>query len=50
MLYSPHEAGQGQSLAEYALILALVALAAIVLLALFGSAVGNLYSNTIANM
>ncbi len=47
MLYLPQDSGQ--SLVEYALILVLVALAAIVILFLFGSAIGNLYSNTIAN-
>ncbi len=48
MLYVPHE--NGQSLVEYALILILVALAAIVILVVFGTAIGNLYSNTIANL
>jgi Flp pilus assembly pilin Flp len=48
MLYLPH--GSGQSLVEYALILVLVAIAAIVILFLFGSAIGNLYSNTMANL
>ncbi len=47
MLYLPHDTGQ--SLVEYALILVLVALAAIIVLAIFGNAIGNLYSNTIAN-
>jgi pilus assembly protein Flp/PilA len=46
-LYSfPH----GQGLVEYALILVLVALIVIVVLALFGGAVGNMYSNVIANL
>ncbi len=48
MLYLPH--GNGQSLVEYALILVLVALAAIVILVVFGGTIGNLYSNTIANL
>ena len=47
MLYLPHDTGQG--LVEYALILVLVALAAIIILALFGSAIGNIYSNTMVN-
>ncbi len=37
----------GQGLIEYALILMLVAIVVIVIVALFGSAVGNLYSVTI---
>jgi pilus assembly protein Flp/PilA len=48
MLYFPRDTGQ--SLVEYALILVLVALAAIILLALFGTAIGNLYSNTLNNL
>lgn len=35
----------GQGLVEYALILALVAVAVIVLLALLGPAIGNMFSN-----
>lgn len=34
---------------EYALVILLVGLAVIVLLALFGSGLGNLFSNVIAN-
>lgn len=37
----------GQGLVEYALILVLVALAVIVVLALLGPAIGNIFSNTI---
>jgi pilus assembly protein Flp/PilA len=37
----------GQGLIEYALILVLVALAVIVILALLGPAIGNMFSNTI---
>ncbi len=48
MLYLPREEGQG--LVEYALILVLVALVVIVILAVFGPSIGNLYSNTIANL
>ncbi len=47
MIYLPHDTGQ--SLVEYALILVLVAIAAIIIVFLFGNAIGNLYSNTIAN-
>ena len=39
----------GQGLVEYALIILLVGIAAIVLVALFGSGVGNMFSNVIAN-
>ena len=45
MLYMPREEGQG--LVEYALILALVALVVIVLITIFGPAVGNLFSNIV---
>lgn len=39
----------GQGLQEYALVILLVGIIVIVLLALFGSAVGNMFSNIIAN-
>lgn len=45
MLYMPREEGQG--LVEYALIIVLVALVVIALIALFGPAVGNLFSNIV---
>ena len=48
MLYLPREEGQG--LVEYALILVLVAFVVIILLLLFGPAVGNLYSNVISGL
>ena len=48
MIYLPREEAQG--IVEYALILVLVALAVIVILAVFGPAIGNLYSNTMANL
>ena len=41
---------RGQGLVEYALIMLLVAMAVIVLLALFGPAVANMYTNVIANL
>ena len=41
---------KGQGLVEYALIMLLVALIVIVVLALFGPAVGNLYSSVIQNL
>jgi len=40
----------GQGLVEYALILVLVALVVIVVLVLFGPAVGNMFSNIVANI
>jgi pilus assembly protein Flp/PilA len=48
MIYMPREEGQG--LVEYALILALVALVVIVMVTIFGPAVGNLFSNVIRHM
>ncbi len=46
MIISP----KGQGLVEYALIILLVGLAVIVLLSLFGSGVGNMFSNITANV
>lgn len=40
---------RGQGLVEYAMIILLVGLAVIVLVALYGSGVGNMFSNIIAN-
>jgi pilus assembly protein Flp/PilA len=45
MIYMPREEGQG--LVEYALILALVGLVVIVMVTIFGPAVGNLFSNIV---
>ena len=42
---SPH----GQGLVEYALVILLVGIIVIVMLAIFGSGVGNMFSNVIAN-
>jgi pilus assembly protein Flp/PilA len=47
MLFLPREDGQG--LVEYALILVFIAIVVIVVLLVFGEAVGNLYS-TVENM
>jgi pilus assembly protein Flp/PilA len=41
---------RGQGLVEYALILVLVALIVIIVLALFGTAVGNMFSYVIVNI
>jgi pilus assembly protein Flp/PilA len=43
MLYLPAEEGQG--IIEYALILVLVAITVIIILALLGPAIGNVFSN-----
>ena len=40
---------KGQGLVEYAFIIILVAILVIVMLALFGSGVGNMFSTVIAN-
>jgi pilus assembly protein Flp/PilA len=48
MLFLPREEGQG--LVEYALILVLVAIVVIVILALLGPAIGNIFSNIVANI
>jgi pilus assembly protein Flp/PilA len=48
MLYVPRD--QGQSLVEYALILVLVTILVILILAIFGSGLGNLYSNIISGL
>jgi pilus assembly protein Flp/PilA len=45
MLYVPREEGQG--LVEYALILVLVSLVVILILALLGPTIGNVFSNII---
>jgi Flp pilus assembly pilin Flp len=44
-----HFSPRGQGLAEYALVILLVGITVIVLVALFGSGVGNMFSNIIAN-
>jgi len=41
---------RGQGLVEYALMILLVGLAVIVMLALFGQGVGNMFSNIIASV
>jgi len=46
MLYMPREEGHG--LGEYALILGLVAVVVIVILALLGPAIGNIFSNIVS--
>jgi Flp pilus assembly pilin Flp len=44
-----HSSPSGQGLAEYALLVLLVGIAVIIMLALFGTSLGNMYSNVIAN-
>jgi pilus assembly protein Flp/PilA len=41
---------RGQGLVEYAMIMMLVAIIVIIILALFGSAVGNMFSSVIVNL
>jgi pilus assembly protein Flp/PilA len=41
---------RGQGLVEYALILILVTIVVIVLVTIFGQAVGNMFSNIVANI
>ena len=48
MLYLPSE--QGQGIVEYALLLVMVTLIVIVILALIGPAIGNVFSNLYVNM
>jgi pilus assembly protein Flp/PilA len=48
MLFDRKEKGQG--LVEYALILVLVSIVVIVILALLGPAIGNVFSEIIANL
>jgi len=48
MQFTPQEHGQG--LAEYAFLIMLIALVVIILLALFGEAVRDMYSNIIAQI
>ncbi len=48
MFLKKAEAGQG--LVEYALILVLVALAVIIVLAVLGPYIGNLFSNIVGNL
>jgi Flp pilus assembly pilin Flp len=45
-----HLAPRGQGLVEYAMIILLVGLAVIVVMALFGTGVGNMFSNVVANI
>lgn len=44
-----HFSPRGQGLVEYAMIILLVGMAVIVVMALFGTGVGNMFSNVIAN-
>lgn len=46
MKFPPTE--QGQGLVEYAMIIVLVAIVVLMLILIFGPAVGNVYSNIIA--
>jgi pilus assembly protein Flp/PilA len=46
----PDEDDRGQGMVEYALVLILVAIVVVVILALFGPAVGNMFSNVVSNI
>ncbi|NWF70730.1 MAG: Flp family type IVb pilin [Chloroflexi bacterium] len=48
MLYMPREKGQG--LVEYALILVLVSIVVIIILALLGPTIGNIFSNIVQQL
>jgi pilus assembly protein Flp/PilA len=48
MLFAPKEKGQG--LVEYALILVLVSIVVIIVLALLGPAIGNIFSTIMASL
>ena len=48
MLHAPSDRGQG--LAEYAFIIALIAIIVIALVALFGEAVGGMYSDIVSQI
>ena len=41
---------RGQGLVEYAMLMILVAIIVIIILALFGSSVGNMFSSVIVNL
>lgn len=49
MIHS-HLTVRGQGLVEYAMVLMLVGIVVIVILALLGPAVGNMFSNVVANI
>ncbi len=50
LMHRMGQAPRGQGLVEYALLISLVALVAIVVLSLVGPAVGNIYSNVVDNL
>jgi pilus assembly protein Flp/PilA len=45
-----NSANKGQGLVEYAMILMLVAIVVIVILAIMGPAIGNMFSNVVHNI
>ena len=45
-----NSANRGQGLVEYAMILMLVAIVVIVILAIMGPAIGNMFSNVVHNI
>ena len=48
MRLDPGQLGQG--LVEYALILVLVAVVVVIIIAMFGTGVGNMFSNIVSNI
>ncbi len=48
VLFAPEEGGQG--IVEYALILALIAVAVILILSIIGTSIQNVFQNIMANM
>jgi pilus assembly protein Flp/PilA len=48
MFFLPEEDGQG--IVEYALILALIAVAVILIISILGTSIGNVFQNIMANM
>lgn len=49
MLFHPRDS-RGQGMVEYALVLVLVAVVVLVILALFGPAIGNMFSNVVTQI
>jgi pilus assembly protein Flp/PilA len=49
-MLAPPQMENGQGLVEYALILILVAMIVLVIMAVFGQAVGNMFSNVVSGI
>jgi pilus assembly protein Flp/PilA len=48
VIYAPRDRGQG--LVEYAFLIALIAIVVIIIIALFGEAVGGMYSDIVSQI